>query len=820
MPAGGSLNPVGILGTKAHGLLALPEAWTVPEFVVVPTYVIAEVLGGRRGLDEAIRVALATMKAPFGDGACLIVRSSSSNEDLAARGRYHSAIALDEEELLRAAREVVDSFRSAGETDGAALLVHRYFRAQQSGHISNERRISRRVRDFVAEAWGASPEDSNPETYTLQSKKAVRSADAARPLILEADLANCLRSVARWTHRTIGRAHMEWVVSGGKLLIVQCDIEDEKQYPAPMADWKCESGRIDLAKLQLFRTAEQVNTTTLRKTRSLDAFRALALPAAPLYLLRDRGVFQSLLDGEVPRRFDQDLAVLLAFPLVIRVDVELDLGVNWHNLPASGPLRDVEAATAFVLSSLRQVVERGVSLDQAALVAHHFIPARAAAWVECHPATGRARIDSTWGHPDGLQTFPCDTSYMDLTASQQFVHGRHKDEFLDVDANGKCVRRRSGQPWDNEPSISAEEAAHVAESTMRVANHLRRPVRVMWFLKTDGRAGLPKSVPWILVDDLEGVEDVFLEGKAGSPKAPLAGTTTHARRLALGRVRKIEDEQDLADFERDPRPFDLGGQRVVFRPTTKLIREKWFLAAVGKAASARSWRVVLEGSKLAHNWYLLRSSGVDVESSADYLAVPKRRRIFDKLVRDKVPGTIQAQGEVVSAMELPNRALRAALRRKLVEEALEVANAEGEQAIVDELADAFEVILALQRNLGLSSDEIERRAEKKRNKRGGFDRGLFLRSTGGDKSEDAPTRRDYVRLERKGKALQIVVPLVPPPSGASPDVIRLKIAQLSLTITASYDGDHASLRFSSARPIEEDRQLSLFGPDEDELPKA
>jgi predicted house-cleaning noncanonical NTP pyrophosphatase (MazG superfamily) len=304
-----------------------------------------------------------------------------------------------------------------------------------------------------------------------------------------------------------------------------------------------------------------------------------------------------------------------------------------------------------------------------------------------------------------------------------------------------------------------------------------------------------------------------------APRAPLPGTTPHARRLALGRVRKVEDQADLTDFEADPRPFDLGGHRVVFRPTTELIRIKPFLAAVGAAARKRGWRVVLEGSKLAHNWYLLRSSGVDVESSADYLAQPKRRRIFDKLVRDKVPSAIEAKGELVSAMELPNPALRAALRRKLVEEALEVANAEGDQAIVDELADVFEVMQALQRNLGLHGDEIERRAEKKRTKRGGFDRGLFLRSTGGDRSDDATGRRDYVRLERKGNALQLVVPLVPPLSPKLPDIIRLKMAQISITITATYEADRAILRFSSARPIEEDRQLSLFGPDDDKRSK-
>lgn len=98
---------------------------------------------------------------------------------------------------------------------------------------------------------------------------------------------------------------------------------------------------------------------------------------------------------------------------------------------------------------------------------------------------------------------------------------------------------------------------------------------------------------------------------------------------------------------------------------------------------------------------------------------------FRKLVRDKIPDLISAEGRtpVVEVLTAADR--QRALLDKLTEEAAEAAAASVEE-LPEGLADVVEVIRALVMGLGLSFEEVIRLSDDKRDRRGGFEQGLFL----------------------------------------------------------------------------------------------
>lgn len=67
--------------------------------------------------------------------------------------------------------------------------------------------------------------------------------------------------------------------------------------------------------------------------------------------------------------------------------------------------------------------------------------------------------------------------------------------------------------------------------------------------------------------------------------------------------------------------------------------------------------------------------------------------------------------------------LDARLRQKLIEEAHEIVGATDRESLIEELADAQEVIIALTKHHKISISDIEVRRQKKLSDKGGFERG-------------------------------------------------------------------------------------------------
>ena len=103
-----------------------------------------------------------------------------------------------------------------------------------------------------------------------------------------------------------------------------------------------------------------------------------------------------------------------------------------------------------------------------------------------------------------------------------------------------------------------------------------------------------------------------------------------------------------------------------------------------------------------------------------------RRFRVEKLIRDRLPAIMRAQGLTVHDRRLDDDAYRAALVTKLTEEAAEASAAAADpKALLEERADVTEVILALLTAHGFTPAGLDAVRLAKREQRGGFDERVY-----------------------------------------------------------------------------------------------
>ncbi len=102
------------------------------------------------------------------------------------------------------------------------------------------------------------------------------------------------------------------------------------------------------------------------------------------------------------------------------------------------------------------------------------------------------------------------------------------------------------------------------------------------------------------------------------------------------------------------------------------------------------------------------------------------RTYYRKLVRDRIPEIVAARGLRCRTRTLSPAAYARALREKVLEEARELLEARGRDAVLNELADLRELLDSLRRLLGVGPDAFERLVRRKRLARGGFRKRLLL----------------------------------------------------------------------------------------------
>lgn len=100
---------------------------------------------------------------------------------------------------------------------------------------------------------------------------------------------------------------------------------------------------------------------------------------------------------------------------------------------------------------------------------------------------------------------------------------------------------------------------------------------------------------------------------------------------------------------------------------------------------------------------------------------------YHKLVRDRIPEIIRKEGELPTVRILESDAdfLKAALA-KVVEEAIELQVATTKKEFTKEIADLLEIIDAVARVQGIRNSRIKRERKRRAQKRGTFQKRLFL----------------------------------------------------------------------------------------------
>lgn len=96
---------------------------------------------------------------------------------------------------------------------------------------------------------------------------------------------------------------------------------------------------------------------------------------------------------------------------------------------------------------------------------------------------------------------------------------------------------------------------------------------------------------------------------------------------------------------------------------------------------------------------------------------------YDKLVRDKIPEIIKADGKECDYIIADKKYHYELLEKKLQEEVGEFL----EDKNLEELADVMEVLFGLADSLGYSEDDLVNMRLKKKDERGGFKEGIVLK---------------------------------------------------------------------------------------------
>jgi len=107
----------------------------------------------------------------------------------------------------------------------------------------------------------------------------------------------------------------------------------------------------------------------------------------------------------------------------------------------------------------------------------------------------------------------------------------------------------------------------------------------------------------------------------------------------------------------------------------------------------------------------------------------KIKKIYRKLVRNRIPNKIIAAGEQPDTRTLNESEHVYELRRKILEEANELLSADSREKIIEEIGDLVEVMMAYADAKAIPWMVVDHRREEKKMRLGGFDGRVFLVST-------------------------------------------------------------------------------------------
>ena len=333
------------VGVKAYGLSCLPQVWVSPYFVVS-----GRVIDDPR-LPDWIRSAM-HRSGLKGD---VIVRSSGTSETMEHRGRFESDVC----EVADIFETILALSKRLHDDNPADIhwLIQEHINPVRKGHLSNERRMSREPRDWVAEfeLQGDLPGFTVPVAI-----RHWRVGDKVTEFDLDCNsepgVTLKLKTVALWSTGFSSRLHFEWVWNGTKLWIVQVDVAKTPQGVNPQSLFPSAVPSIVPASLLLFRAATVADFAKFGKLRNAHTYAELGYMMPQFFVLDDADNIRSILSGSISDDLAKDLAELTKRPLMIRTDGTNIPKAQREMLPRSDELRTDVDATNWLKGKFRDEI--------------------------------------------------------------------------------------------------------------------------------------------------------------------------------------------------------------------------------------------------------------------------------------------------------------------------------------------------------------------------------------------------------------------------------------------------------------------------------
>jgi predicted house-cleaning noncanonical NTP pyrophosphatase (MazG superfamily) len=120
--------------------------------------------------------------------------------------------------------------------------------------------------------------------------------------------------------------------------------------------------------------------------------------------------------------------------------------------------------------------------------------------------------------------------------------------------------------------------------------------------------------------------------------------------------------------------------------------------------------------------------------------MPKKYFKCDKLVRDKVISILESQNIEIFQKTIDREEYIFALKKKLVEEAQEILEANSRDELLEEMSDVMEVMNYLSSSLEIPFEEIEAARIEKKSRGGGFNNMMYIEKIGIDENNPAIER--------------------------------------------------------------------------------
>lgn len=643
----------------------------------------------------------------------IIIRSSAVNERFDERGQYLSEVCKPKFENIRTAIiNIFDDFSQKNNSANTmALILQKYYKPVIQGHLSNERRETYKKGNWLIEKEIISEKKIFVEKIKI-SIIDLLEFDYSIYTCLNTDTLNkSLQFIASWFSKIDNRFHIEWLWDGAVFWILQIDEEfNFSKGSGPGSEWnklKWNKSFVTHEEPIEYEVFETIGTVRKNwpKISCVKKIRELKLPFWQVYILENEEIIENLASGKVDLPLRSDLIKLLLSPIVIRTDV-----IEYQELllPRTDAIFVIDDAIKFLIEESQKFKRLGLTAGQFCFLIHEFIVSVSGVLAYAKPNLDRVRIDATWGIVEGLYFYPHDSFEVDLQKKKITKKLRCKYKYVDVDKDGNWYSKDAGINYDWKQSISDLQIYKIGLYTRSLVDNLEKPATIMFFV--NNKKGYPEILPWFysideIVDTTTDYTDVIFSEKKVTIKS----------KYDFGNYKN----SDITQHKKN---------RIKLCLNVDLLRDKDFIEEIGAFAKVNNCVVDIEGSILSHPYYVLKSLGVIVRC-LNPLELSYNPREFYKLVRDKIPVKIESQFEsAISIKVLPNELLQL-LKEKAIEEAFEFYWSKNNDNTIEELADLFEVIIGACKTFGISLAEIEKIADNKRQKRGGFEHGVFLVAT-------------------------------------------------------------------------------------------